>query len=199
MDYTRDTVQRHENVWVDYDRAIYKDARKRRWNVFKDEPMANAADMCYVLRKIVNLDSRRLDAVIDICRTHPRVIVFYNFDDELEALRNLTYISGTKIAEWTGHKHEAVPDSKRWVYLVQYSAGAEGWNCITTDTIIFFSQNYSYKVMVQAAGRIDRMTTPYKILWYYHLKSHSDIDLAIARALNNKRKFNERKFTKWDG
>jgi len=197
MDYERKTTPHHLDIWLDYDKAKYKEARKTRWNPFKNEPMQNAAELCYVLRKIVNLDISRLEKVEGICLVKERVIIFYNFDDELEALRGLNYVYGTEVAEWNGHKHQPIPDSTRWVYLVQYNAGAEGWNCTKTDTIIFFSQNYSYKVMVQAAGRIDRLNTQYKDLFYYHFKSYSDIDLAIARALKDKKKFNERKFTGW--
>lgn len=194
MEYDKSTVSHHRDIFVDYDKEKYKQARKTRWNPFKDEPMQNAAELCYVLRKIVNLDPSRLKEVEAICLIKERVIIFYNFDDELEALKGLTYVYGTEVAEWNGHKHQPIPDSIRWVYLVQYTAGAEGWNCTKTDTIIFFSQNYSYKVMVQAAGRIDRLNTKYHDLFYYHLKSHSDIDLAIARALKEKKKFNERRF-----
>ena len=194
MEYEKKTVAHHRDIYTDYDKAKYKEARKNRWNPFKDEPMQNAAELCYVLRKIVNLDASRLKEVECICLIKERVIIFYNFDDELEALKGLEYVYGTEIAEWNGHKHQPIPDCTRWVYLVQYNAGAEGWNCTKTDTIIFFSQNYSYKVMVQAAGRIDRLNTQYTDLFYYHLKSHSDIDLAIARALKSKKKFNERRF-----
>ena len=167
---------------------------KRRWDPFKDEPIQNAGVLCYILRRIVNSDESRLAAVMEIFEKNPRVIIFYNFDYELELLSGLYYGEGVEVAEWNGHRHQAVPESESWVYLVQYTAGAEGWNCIKTDTIIFFSQNYSYKIMQQAAGRIDRLTTPYRDLYYYHLKTKSGIDLAISKALSEKRNFNERKY-----
>lgn len=197
MDFKRETIPHHEDVYVSYDIKTYKDVSRTRWNPYKNEPIQNAGELCYVWRKIVNSDESRQVAVLEIFENHPKVIIFYNFDYELEILKNLGFGSGVKIAEWNGHKHEPIPNSKSWVYLVQYSAGCEGWNCITTDTIIFYSQNYSYKVMVQAAGRIDRLNTPYTDLYYYHLKSRSGIDLAISRALKEKKNFNETKFVKW--
>ena len=197
MDFKRETIPHHEDVYVSYNIETYKDVSRTRWNPYKNEPIQNAGELCYVWRKIVNSDESRQVAVLEIFENHPKVIIFYNFDYELEILKNLGFGSGVKIAEWNGHKHEPIPNSKSWVYLVQYTAGCEGWNCITTDTIIFYSQNYSYKVMVQAAGRIDRLNTPYTDLYYYHLKSRSGIDLAISKALKNKKNFNESKFVKW--
>lgn len=133
----------------------------------------------------------------DLSRIEDKVIIFYNFDYELDILKNLGYPDGTEVAEWNGHKHQEIPTGDKWVYLVQYTAGCEGWNCITTDTIIFYSQNYSYKVMVQASGRIDRLTTPFSDLYYFHLKSFSGIDLAISKALKEKKNFNEGRFVGW--
>lgn len=197
MDFHRETISHHEDIYVGYDPAIYKQMMRNRWDIWEDKPIENAGGLCYALRKIVNSDESRQLMVLKVHEKHPKVIIFYNFDYELELLKSLGYSDGTEVAEWNGHKHQPIPDGSKWVYLVQYNAGAEGWNCIQTDTIIFFSQNYSYKVMVQSSGRIDRLNTPFRDLYYYHLKTRSSIDLAIARALKEKKSFNEAKFAKW--
>lgn len=194
MDFHREAVQHHEDVLCDYDELLYKQILRRRWNIFKDEPVRDASGLCYCLRRLVNEDEDRGDKVIDILKTHPKAIIFYNFDYELEVLQNLRYEKGTKVAEWNGHKHEPIPIADRWVYLVQYTAGAEGWNCIETDTVIFYSQNYSYRIMTQSSGRIDRLNTPFTDLYYYHLRSNSTIDSAILRALKMKKNFQEKSF-----
>ena len=194
MEFERSTIIHHEDVFVDYDSRAYKDLFKYRWNNEKGEPIENASELCYEARKIVNSHPSRLNMVYDIALEKNRVIIFYNFDYELELLHQLFDESVFTVAEWNGHKHQPVPESTRWVYFVQYTAGSEAWNCITTDTIIFFSQNYSYKVMKQASGRINRLNTPYKDLYYYHLKSRSGIDVAISKALKSKKKFNETRF-----
>ena len=207
MDFKRKTIAHHEDVFVNYDTKKYKEAIRTRWDPYKDEPIQQASGLCYVLRRIVNEDESRVVALMEILEKTPRAIIFYNFDYERELLLHLfscddgvdkNEFVDYEVAEWSGHAHQPVPDSKRWIYLVQYTAGAEGWNCIKTDTIIFYSQNYSYKIMQQATGRIDRLNTPFKDLYYYHLKSRSGIDLAISKALKEKKKFNERKFTRWN-
>lgn len=197
MDFERHTIPHHEDVYCSYNVSNYKDVIKTRFNPFTNEPLQDAGGLCYCLRRVVNSDVSRQIELLELIEKHPKAIIFYNFDYELEILKNLYYGDGFKIAEWNGHKHEELPDGDKWVYLVQYTAGCEGWNCVKTDTIIFYSQNYSYKVMVQAAGRIDRLNTPYTDLYYYHLKSRSGIDLAISKALNAKKNFNEGKFIKW--
>lgn len=197
MDFRRPTEAHHEDVFVNYDIQKYKHIMRTRWDPWKDEPIENAAGLCYCLRRCVNSDESRQQALLELAETHPRMIVFYMFDYELDILRGMMWDEDTALAEWNGHKHEPIPATQKWVYLVQYTAGCEGWNCIQTDTIVFWCQNYSYKVMVQASGRTDRVNTPYHDLYYYHLKSRSSIDLAIAKALKEKREFNEKRFVKW--
>ena len=202
MDYHSPAVPHHEDVFVDYDIFDYKRLMKDRFDYERDKPIENASELCYGLRKIVNSDPSRSEEVLKIFDQKQRLIIFYSFDYELEILKNIDYDSVLRldtsfaIAEWNGHKHQQIPDTDYWVYLVQYNSGNEGWNCIKTDTIVFFSQTYSYRTMIQAAGRIDRMNTPYQDLYFYHLKSRSGIDLAISKALKAKKKFNELEFTK---
>ena len=200
MDFVRHTIQHHEDIWCGYDVKTYKEVFKTRWHPFTNEPFKQASELCYALRRIVNEDESRVVSLLELLEDHPRAIIFYNFDYELEMLKHIFFdddgiepneFNGFEVAEYNGHRHEPIPTGDRWVYLVNYMAGAEGFNCISTDTIIFFSQTYSYKTLKQACGRIDRLNTPYKDLYYYHLKSRSGIDVAISKALREKKKFNE--------
>lgn len=197
MQFRRKTIPHHEDVYVRYDTTKYKDTIRTRWDPYKNEPIQQASGLCYVLRRIVNESEYRVVTLLELLEKCPRAIIFYNFDYELDILMNLHLDKDVEIAQWNGHKHQPVPNGDRWIYLVQYSAGCEAWNCIKTDTIIFYSQNYSYKIMKQASGRIDRLNTPYTDLYYYHLKSRSGIDLAISKALNEKKTFNETRWAKW--
>ena len=191
----RRTVQNHIDIFCDWDKQVYKKIMKDRWDPWKEEPIDNASGLCQCLRKVVNKDASRLNALLDILDDHPKAIVFYNYNYELDLLKEtlVCKYAENEIAEWNGRLHQDVPDGEKWVYLVQYGA-AEGWNCIKTDTMIFYSSNYSYKVMIQAAGRIDRRNTPYRDLYYYHLKSKAPIDLAVERALRDKKQFNEGRY-----
>lgn len=197
MDFERQTVQHHQDVYCSYDILKYKEVIKKRWDPFENIPIQQASGLCYILRRIVNSDESRQVALLELLEKTPRAIIFYSFDYELEILLNLGYGDDVVVAQYNGHVHDQIPTSDRWVYLVNYGSGAEGWNCTTTDTIIFFSQTYSYKTLKQSIGRIDRLNTPYRNLFYYHLKSRSGIDLAISKALGQKKKFNETKWVNW--
>jgi hypothetical protein len=194
MEDMRDTIQHHEWLKVIFDSKEYDVVIKQRWNIYEDCPIKNASELCYVSRKVVNSHPDRLRAIEEIIGTHRKAIVFYNFDYELELLRSFAEMIKIEYAEWNGHKHQCIPKNSEWLYFVQYTAGAEGWNCIDTDTIIFYSQNYSYKIMEQSAGRIDRINTPFKDLYYYHLVSDASIDKAIRNCLHRKKQFNEKSF-----
>ena len=194
MSYKKSTTPHDEEILVNYDKEKYDIINKDRWNIFKQKPIKDITELCYTLRRLVNSDSSRVKAIKDLSKKHNKLIVFYNFDYELEILREIGKELKIPFAEWNGHKHEPIPKTDKWLYLVQYTSGAEGWNCIETNAIAFFSQNYSYKTTLQAAGRIDRLNTPYSDLYYYHVRSKSPIDQGILKALKNKQTFNESNF-----
>lgn len=190
MPYIKHTKRIVNYMMVGYDEELVNWIVKRRWNPFEDRPIKDVGELFRLIRMITNSDPSRLEAVKWVIRMHPRLIIFYNFDYELEILRTLTN-DGVVIGEYNGHKKTPVPDTDEWVYLVQYVAGAEGWNCTSTDAMVMYSLTYSYKNFVQAQGRIDRLNTPYTDLYYYMLESYSPIDIGVKRALGMKKSFNE--------
>lgn len=196
MEFNRLTVSHDQLIVVPYDKKSFDRVMVDRWNIYENKPVKAIGELGYLMRKVANSDMTRIDAVSKIIQKHPKVIIFYNFDYELEMLREMSALLEIKTTEWNGHNHQEVPKGDNWIYLVQYTAGAEGWNCIETDTIIFYSQNYSYKIMAQSAGRIDRLNTPFRDLYYFHIRSNSPIDLAIAKSIKQKKDFNMYNFAK---
>jgi hypothetical protein len=194
MPFIKHTNRIVENVVVEYDVDLFNRAYKRRWNVYEERPLKDVGELFRVMRKVVNSDPSRVSKIRELSVTHPKLIVYYTFDYELELLRDLgkTHV----VAEWNGHKKQPIPKTDSWVYLVQYVSGAEGWNCTETDTMVFYSLTYSYKNFEQAQGRIDRLDTPFTDLYYYVLVSNSLIDRAVKTSLENKKLFNERAFAK---
>lgn len=198
MDYHHEIIKHDFDIYCDYSIPKYKDVIRRRWDIYNDCPLQDAGGLCRTLRRVVNSDESRQAKLLEILEDHPRAIIFYNYNFERDILLSLDYGEGVEVAEWSGHRHMPVPNSEKWIYICQCVSACEGWECTDTNCTIFFSQSYSYKVMTQAKGRIDRLNTKYTELYYYTLKTRSGIDLAISKALRDKKKFNERKFAKWD-
>jgi len=194
MDYDNTTERNHHYVTVKYDKEKYNKIAKKRWNIYEDEPIKQIAQAIHLMRRVVNSDQSRIDKVKGLINDNNRLIIFYNFNYELDILRDIGYSFDRVCCEWNGHKHDPLPDTKKWIYLVQYTSGAEGWNCTETDAMAFYSQNYSYKIMKQAAGRTDRLNTIYDELQYYHLVSDAPIDIAIRKTTSQKKKFQEKTF-----
>lgn len=192
MPYIKHTTRNIQNVLVTYDQQKYNEIVNNRWNIFEERPIKDVSELFRTMRKLVNSDQSRVEALTDLLKKHPKIIVFYNFDYELDILRTFHWI--TKVAEWNGHKKEPIPDNDSWIYLVQYIAGAEGWNCIETDCMVFWSLSYSWKNFEQAQGRIDRLNSPFTELYYYTFTSNSQIDKAVKKALGDKKIFNEGQF-----
>lgn len=219
MPMLRHTTRHVEHLECEYDRESFRDVIKRRWNIFKDQPIENASELFGVLRRIVSTHPSRSDRFLEVLDNHEKVIVFYNFNYELDILRELckeyqirscsgglppwdlseeeieTFLNEDKKFGWSeynGHRHDPIPDTERWVYLVQYTSGAEGWNCTKTDTMLFWSLTYSWKQYWQSQGRIDRLNTPFKDLFYYVMMANSPAEKPVLSALERKKDFQPR-------
>lgn len=194
MPYSKHTERHVSNVIVAYDKELYDKTVKERWHPFEDRPIKDISEMFRVLRKIVGTDRSRAEALRELLDKHDKIVVFYNFNYELDILRG--FCEYIQIAEWNGHKKQPVPKTDRWLYLVQYTSGAEGWNCTETNTTVFWSLTYSWKTLEQAKGRIDRLDTTFIDLFYYIFVSNSSIEKGIQRAVSAKKLFNERAFSR---
>lgn len=192
MQYNKPTIAHTSDIKCPFDKDSMSRVMIDRWNIFKNEPIKNISELCFAMRKVANSDPSRIKKVREIVEERKKVIIFYNFVYELDILRSLS--DNYTVAEWNGSLHQPIPKTDSWVYLVQYNSGAEGWNCTETNAMIFYSMNYSYKIMEQAKGRIDRLNTSFSDLYYYFLTSNSVIDLSIAKALRNKKNFNEARY-----
>jgi hypothetical protein len=192
MKYPKLTVRHQKTYWVEHNEELLRSVIKNRWHIYQNRPIKDVAELFVVMRRVINSDQSRVRALRALLSTHPKIVVFYNFNYELEALRGLQ--SEVELSEWNGHKHEEIPSTDSWIYLVQYVAGSEGWNCIETDTILFYSLTYSFKNWEQAHGRIDRLNTPFTDLWYYILRSRSIVDHAVWQSLKAKKNFNASKY-----
>ena len=199
MHFERKTTRHRKLIYSNHDEVAYQRVLRERWNVFEDKPIENASEMTQCLRKITATDEDRQFNAKFLMDIHDRLIIFYNYNYERDVLIDLANQLGKPYWEWNGHAHQKLPEQDTWLYIVQYTAGAEGWNCITTNTILFYSLNYSYKIVEQAEGRIDRLNTKYTDLEYYFLTSHSGIDKDIYKAIKTKEKFNESAWTKRRG
>jgi len=194
MNYKNKTTPHYMDIIVPYDKVLYEKVTKERWNPYKNKPIKNAAELCYLQRKVVNSDISRIGAISSLNEKHYKLIIFYNFDYELEILREYGESLSFPVAEYNGHLHEDIPKADRWLYFVQYTSGSEAWNCTDTNTIVFFSLNYSYKINIQAGGRIDRMNTLYSNLYYYYIRSEAPIDIGINFSIKTKTDFNEAQY-----
>ena len=203
MPFVRNTKRYLNWTDVDYDAGLFNRVYKDRWNPYEDRPIKDVAEMFRLMRRVVNSDPSRINEIRELMKIHPRLIIFYNFNYELDMLRTLKnqelwkdgpFQDKIDVFEWNGHVKDPVPEGDRWLYLVQYVAGAEAWNCTKTDAMVLYSLTYSFKNFEQAQGRIDRLDTEYTSLYYYLFVSNSIIDKGIKKSLSEKQSFNEQKF-----
>lgn len=195
MEYTKPAEHKVRVINCNYSVKAYKDILRDRFDYEKNEPISSQGRFCYLLR-ICGNNLDKLAKVSNILKEYGPAIIFYNYDQEYYDLCSSLSAQGYTVRCYNGHQHDPTPSGEfspnsKWAYLVQYNAGAEGWNCIATPNMIFYSLNYSYKMMLQASGRIDRCNTPFRELNYFVLTNDSPIEYRIRDCLKRKEKFNE--------
>ena len=194
MNVERKVKSNRIDVLLDYNKEEYNKITKDRWDIFNEQPIENASQFTQLQRRIVNGDSSRSEKLKELLLTYKKIIVFYNFNYERDSMIELFDEMHISYGELNGHNHTNIPKKDEWVYIVQYNSGSEGWNCIETNVMVFYSLSYSYRMMHQAAGRINRRNTPYEDLYYFYFYSNSTIDKAILKSLEKKKDFNEKKY-----
>ena len=99
MDFHRETISHHENIIIPYDQMVYKELMRKRWNYWKERPIETASELCQCLRKVCNTSPEREHKVVELARKHKKVLIFYNFDYELDILKIADYGEDFEIAE----------------------------------------------------------------------------------------------------
>lgn len=188
MQNKKHTKRHIHRISVDYNKPMVDFVLKNQWDPFSNQPIEHLSAETFINRKIINLAPSRIMKLLRIHEKVKKLIIFYNFNFELEILRTW-FEYRTISAEWNGHRHDPIPKEDDWVYSVQYAA-SEAWECFDTNHMAFYSLNYSYRKRHQAMGRIDRHNTPFTDLHYYELVSDSYLDKAILKAFEKKQDFN---------
>lgn len=186
----RHTRRHFESIYTDFNIALYSKVMTNRFNYLKNRPIKNASELTQLVRRIISSSPGRIRALKEQMAKYPKMIVFYNYDYEKDIIIKAAEQGGYNVAQYNGKVHDDLPESETWIYAVQYTA-AEGWNATSTNHIVFYSPNYSWKVTEQAQGRIDRLNTKFTDLYYTFLVSHSSIDEAVLKSVAQKKKFNE--------
>lgn len=139
----------------------------------------------------------KLEAFRDLVEsTEDRLIVFYNFTEELYKLQGVAFECGRKmISVVNGQKkqlncYEAYNDS---ITFIQYQAGAMGLNLQKANKIIYYSPPLSSELYEQSKKRINRIGQN-RTCYYYNLTVTDSIEERIYKTLAMRRDFTEALF-----
>lgn len=130
-----------------------------------------------------------------ISSTSKRVIVFYNFNDELRTIEDVCVKLNKPLSIVNGsHKdlsmYEECDDS---ITAIQYQAGAMGLNLQKANTIIYYTPTLSSELYEQSKKRIHRIGQT-KTCFYYNLIVKGSIEEKIYKVLDQRKDFTERLF-----
>ena len=155
-------------------------------------------EMLYQRQLCGAYSNNKLKAFEDLLNsTDDRLIVFYNFTAEFEALREICKAQKREISIVNGSRkdltcYETFSDS---VTLIQYQAGAMGLNLQRANKIIYYSPPLSSELYEQSKKRIHRIGQE-KPCFYYRLICKNSIEVKIYETLEKRQDFTEKLFLK---
>ena len=138
----------------------------------------------------------KLDAFADLINsTNDRLIVFYNFNEELHKLRKIAEECGREIGfvNGSGRSMYAYEECTDGILFIQYQAGAMGLNLQKANKIIYFTPPLSSELFEQSKKRIHRIGQD-KTCFYYYLTCKGSIEEKIYKTLAMRRDYTEALF-----
>lgn len=154
--------------------------------------------MLYERQLCGHYNEDKLKAFEDLVEsTNDRLIVFYNFTAELDALTDIACELNRKFSLVNGFdkqldNYETVNDS---ITFIQYQAGAMGLNLQKANKIVYFSPPLSSELFEQSKKRIHRIGQK-KSCFYYKLICKGSIEEKIYKTLEMRKDYTEALFEK---
>lgn len=138
----------------------------------------------------------KISRLIDLVNsTSDRVIIFYNFNTELEALRKVLFDRPISIVNGQIKDLKAYENNDNSVTLIQYQAGAMGLNLQKANRIIYFSLPERSELFEQSKARICRIGQE-KQCYYHIMMCHKSVEEKIYECLLMRKDYTDELFRK---
>lgn len=152
--------------------------------------------MLYERQLCGQYNKEKLEAFRDLVEsTNDRLIVFYNFTEELEALYKIAWDSNRPVAVVNGKQKDLLPyeNVETSITFIQYQAGAMGLNLQKANKIVYFTPPLSSELFEQSKKRIHRIGQE-KPCFYYYLTCKGSVEEKIYRTLAMRRDYTDKLF-----
>lgn len=152
--------------------------------------------MLYERQLCGQYNKTKLEAFIDLVEsTNDRLIVFYNFTEELEALCKIAWDSNRPVAVVNGKQKDLLcyENVETSITFIQYQAGAMGLNLQKANKIVYFTPPLSSELFEQSKKRIHRIGQQ-KSCFYYYLTCKNSIEERIYATLAMRKNYTEALF-----
>ena len=156
--------------------------------------------MLYLRQLSSQYNSNKTAALKDLLEsTNDRVIVFYNFDKELEIIQEICNKLEKPISMINGHEKNLknFTECNDCVLLGQYQAAAMGLNLQLSNKIIYFSLPLQSELFMQSKKRIHRIGQE-KTCFYWYLITKNSIEEQIFETLKQRRDYTNKLFEESD-